>query len=50
MDQPRDAEDSMMPEESRDGLFDPDEEWGWDCDLPYAECNEGGDDFTETEE
>jgi hypothetical protein len=23
----------MMPEESRSGLYDPDEEYAWDCDL-----------------
>lgn len=22
-----------MPEDARDGLFDPDEEFPWDCDL-----------------
>lgn len=23
----------MMPEDERSGLFDADEEYGWDCDL-----------------
>jgi hypothetical protein len=25
-----------MPEEERDSAFDPDEEYPWDCDLPYG--------------
>ena len=36
----------MMPEEERSGLYDPDEEYPWDADLPYGEDEEigGGDD------
>lgn len=35
----------MMPEEERSGLFDPDEEYAWDCDLGYPEeLEEEGDD------
>lgn len=29
-----------MPEESRDGAFDAEEEFGWDCDLAYGEDEE----------
>lgn len=25
-----------MPEDERTGAFDPDEEYPWDCDLPYG--------------
>ena len=27
----------MMPEEERNGLYDPDEEYAWDCDLGQEE-------------
>lgn len=38
---------AMMPEDERSGLYDPDEEFPWDCDLalPFE-----GDDDEEDEE
>jgi len=35
-----------MPEDARTGLYDPDEEYPWDCDLPYGldEENEADED------
>lgn len=35
-----------MPEDSRSGLYDSDEEYAWDCDLGLDEwgCWEGDDD------
>lgn len=33
MDELWSGEAQMMPEETRDGLYDRDEEYAWDCDL-----------------
>jgi hypothetical protein len=34
----------MMPEENRSGLYDPDEEYPWDCDLNLPEWEDEDDD------
>lgn len=40
--------ETRMPEEERSGLYDPDEDYPWDCDLVYP--LDGGDDDDEEDE
>ena len=39
-----------MPEDTRDGLYDADEEYPWDCDLTAAGESDTADLLTEDED
>lgn len=40
----------MTPDDERSGLYDPDEEFPWDCDLDTAGEDEVQDDLLEEDE